>query len=94
MTTTDNEVAGGELELARVRIGQLEQALTSRVVVDVAVGVLLERHALSREHAFELLRGAARHHRRKIHDLAAEVIADREDRPEITLMLEKRLGRR
>jgi len=75
-----------ELELARIKIAQLEQALTSRIVVDVAVGVLIERHALPRQEAFELLRRAARHHRRRIHDLAAEVVADRAERPEIATM--------
>jgi AmiR/NasT family two-component response regulator len=82
------------LELARIKIAQLEQALASRVIVDVAVGVLLERYALDRQDTFELLRGAARHHRRKIHDLAAEVVADRAERPEIAAMLARREGRR
>ncbi|HWG56505.1 MAG TPA: ANTAR domain-containing protein [Gaiellaceae bacterium] len=78
------------LASANAKIAQLEQALTSRVIVDVAVGVLIERYSLDRQEAFELLRSAARHHRRKIHGLAAEVVADRSERPEVAAALERR----
>ena len=76
-----------ELEQLRERTRQLQQALTSRVAVDTAVGVLLERHRLGRQDAFELLRRAARHHRRSIHELAREVTARHEDTPEIAAIL-------
>jgi AmiR/NasT family two-component response regulator len=75
--------AADELVLLRERTAQLQHALSSRVVVDTAVGVLLERHALDRQEAFELLRRASRTHRRRIHELAREVIATRSDIPEI-----------
>jgi AmiR/NasT family two-component response regulator len=84
------EVLGGatpELELLRLRTQQLQTALTSRVAVDTAVGVLLERHRLGRQEAFELLRRAARHHRRSIHELAREVTATRTETPEIAAVL-------
>ena len=76
-----------ELELLRERTQQLQHALSSRVAVDTAVGVLLERHGLGRQDAFELLRRAARNHRRSIHELAREVIANRTDTPEIAEIL-------
>jgi AmiR/NasT family two-component response regulator len=76
-----------ELEHLRERSRQLQTALTSRVAVDTAVGVLLERHGLERQEAFELLRRAARHHRRSIHELAREVTARRTDTPEIVAIL-------
>jgi AmiR/NasT family two-component response regulator len=79
-----------ELVELRERTRQLEQALTSRTKIDTAVGVLLERHGLSRQGAFELLRRAARHHRRKIHDLAVDVIEARTDPPEIVTLLSRR----
>jgi AmiR/NasT family two-component response regulator len=85
-----NDVVDGaalEVELLRERTRQLQTALTSRVAVDTAVGVLLERHALERQDAFELLRRAARHHRRSIHDLAHEVTKSRTDTPEIAAVL-------
>ena len=79
--------AAVELELLRERTQQLQTALSSRVAVDTAVGVLLERHGLGRQDAFELLRRAARHHRRPIHELAREVTASRTDTPEIATIL-------
>jgi hypothetical protein len=56
------------------RSRQLEQALTSRVVIEQAKGVLAERHAMPVNEAFELLRQEARSARRKIHDVAADVV--------------------
>jgi AmiR/NasT family two-component response regulator len=52
---------------------QLRQALASRIVIEQAKGILAERFRLDLETAFELLRGAARSHRLRIHDLAAAV---------------------
>lgn len=58
-----------------VRNSQLEQALESRIVIEQAKGVLAERHGIPPEQAFELLRRASRNTRRRIHDLAAAVVA-------------------
>lgn len=82
-----------ELRAATDRVSQLERALTSRIIIDVAVGVLIERHALDRAEAFQLLRRAARHHRRRIHDLAADVVRHRTERPEIAAILALRRQR-
>lgn len=71
---------GGLAELTRrllERNQQLELALTSRVVIEQAKGVLAERFVLHPEDAFEILRRAARNHRMKIHDLAADVVGSR-----------------
>ena len=57
---------------------QLEQALESRIVIEQAKGVLAERLALAPDDAFQILRRAARSDRRRIHVLAAEVVASRE----------------
>lgn len=87
---SSTEIDGGaadELALLRERAAQLQHALSSRVVVDTAVGVLLERHGLERQEAFELLRRASRSHRRRIHDLAREVVASRADIPEVAAVL-------
>jgi AmiR/NasT family two-component response regulator len=85
----DAGVDGRPDEVARLRerTAQLEVALTSRIAVDTAVGVLLERHGLTRQEAFELLRRSARSHRRTIHDVARRVIASRTDVPEIRALL-------
>jgi PAS domain-containing protein len=56
---------------------QLQGALDSRVLVEQAKGVLMEREGLSAQAAFERLRRQARARSRKLDDVAREVIADR-----------------
>jgi PAS domain S-box-containing protein len=58
-------------------VAQLQTALESRVLVEQAKGVLMEREGLSAPAAFERLRRRARARSMKIDDLAREVIADR-----------------
>jgi AmiR/NasT family two-component response regulator len=53
---------------------QLERALESRVVIEQAKGMLAERWDTTPAEAFELLRGAARAHRMRVHDLARGVL--------------------
>jgi hypothetical protein len=55
-------------------VAQLEHALTVRVRVEQAIGVLAERHRLRPRQAFELLRSAARARGRRVLDVAAEVV--------------------
>jgi hypothetical protein len=57
------------------RARQLEGALVSRIVIEQAKGVLAERHAIEIEEAFERLRQASRATRRKIHEVAADVVS-------------------
>jgi hypothetical protein len=57
------------------RSRQLETALTSRIVIEQAKGILAERHGIAVEAAFERLRRESRSTRRKIHDVAATVIS-------------------
>ena len=56
-------------------VKQLEHALEHRVVIERAVGVLMERHGLDQLTAFERLRSAARDSRRRAADIAAEIVA-------------------
>jgi hypothetical protein len=67
--------AGDELARLRVSVAQLEHALTARVVVEQAIGVLAERRSVSPRAAFETLRGVARGSGRRVHALAADVVA-------------------
>jgi len=62
----------------RARAEELQHALNSRVVVEQAKGVLAERLGLSIEGAFNVLRGAARTERVKIHDLARTVVRNKD----------------
>jgi ANTAR domain len=54
---------------------QLQTALNSRIVIEQAKGILAERHGISTDRAFEMLRHDARSRRMKLHDLATGVIA-------------------
>jgi hypothetical protein len=67
----------GELdEVARLRasVRQLEYALSARVIVEQAIGVLSERWRVAPRDAFEQLRRVTRSHGVRIHDLARLVI--------------------
>lgn len=55
-------------------VAQLEHALTVRVRVEQAIGVLAERHRLRPRQAFELLRSAARVRGRRVLEVAGEVV--------------------
>ena len=66
------------VETLTVRVAQLEQALESRIAIEQAKGVLIERFDLEPEYAFEILRRAARAQRRRIHTVANEVVVSRD----------------
>jgi hypothetical protein len=57
-----------------VTVTQLQHALTARVRVEQAIGVLAERHRLRTRDAFDLLRNAARSRGRRIIDIADDVV--------------------
>ena len=59
----------------RATIGQLEHALTARIRVEQAIGVLAERHRIQPRQAFEQLRNAARNRGRRVIDIASDVVA-------------------
>jgi GAF domain-containing protein len=52
---------------------QLQKALTSRVIIEQAKGVLAELHQLTMDEAFTLLREYARNHDRLLSDVARDV---------------------
>jgi hypothetical protein len=59
---------------SRVLIDQLNSALTTRVVIEQAKGVLAERAGLSLESAFEAMRTHARNNNLRLVDVARRVI--------------------
>ena len=63
----------GRLEFLERENAQLREALSSRIVIEQAKGVLAERFRLDVNEAFELLRRSARSHRMSMHVLAAAV---------------------
>jgi len=70
------EPANPQDEAARlaVTVAQLEHALTARVRVEQAIGVLAERHRLRPREAFDLLRSVARAGGQKVTELAGIVV--------------------
>ena len=62
------------MEQSRVLTEQLQRALTSRVVIEQAKGMLAERAAVDLHVAFRLLRGYARQHNVYLSDVAREVV--------------------
>ena len=64
-----------EAEQLKETVAQLERALTVRVRVEQAIGVLAERHRIRPRQAFELLRSASRARGQKIMETASQVIA-------------------
>jgi GAF domain-containing protein len=54
---------------------QLEQALSSRAVIEQAKGVLMARHGTGPDEAFQQLRSWSQQRNRKLRDVAAEVVA-------------------
>jgi len=64
-----------EAHRLRTTVGQLEHALTARIRIEQAIGVLAERHRIRPRQAFEQLRAAARNRGRKVIDIATDVVA-------------------
>jgi transcriptional regulator with GAF, ATPase, and Fis domain len=57
-----------------VLVDQLQTALDSRVIIEQAKGVLVERHGIDPGEAFTLLRSYARNHGHRLTEFAADVI--------------------
>jgi hypothetical protein len=80
----------GEAARLAVTVAQLEHALTARVRVEQAIGVLAERHRLRPRQAFDLLRSVARSGGRRVIEIA-ETVVDSTTNP--LLMLPEELAR-
>ncbi|HSS74565.1 MAG TPA: ANTAR domain-containing protein [Gaiellaceae bacterium] len=72
-----------QIEALTTERDQLAEALETRIVIEQAKGVLAERFRLTVDDAFLLLRRSARTARVKIHDLAREVVSNRETPPAV-----------
>ncbi|HEY9415855.1 MAG TPA: GAF and ANTAR domain-containing protein [Pseudonocardia sp.] len=60
-------------ETGHIRSRHLERALESSREIGVAMGVLMHRHGLTRQQAFDLLRICSQNTNRKLADIAADV---------------------
>ena len=63
-----------ERERVETLASQLQHALDSRIVIEQAKGVLVERHHISPAEAFHQIRAQARSSSRRVHDLANEIV--------------------
>ena len=79
LASIDGEAAPlvARLRMVERENAQLREALSSRIVIEQAKGVLAERYRLDVEEAFAVLRKTARAHRMRIHALAAAVVNTR-----------------
>jgi GAF domain-containing protein len=66
--------AGVELAVRDAEVAQLRRALSSRVWIEQAKGVLVASQGVTPEAAFQQLRARARSSRRRVADLAHEVV--------------------
>jgi GAF domain-containing protein len=68
-----------EAERLRVQISQLEHALSARVVIEQAIGVVAQRFGLAPREAFDRLRKSARSRGQRVHDLAVSLVLSARD---------------
>ena len=74
--TADLIHTGAELAAREIEVAQLRQALVSRIWIEQAKGVLAGTRGISPDAAFQQLRARARSSKRKLADLAQEVVQD------------------
>ncbi|MFJ8591758.1 GAF and ANTAR domain-containing protein [Streptomyces sp. NPDC093598] len=86
--TEENATAGwllashAAVALADARtIDQLEHALETRHAIGEAMGMLMERHGMSEDDAFNVLRNISQHHNIKLRDVAQRIRDKRADGP-------------
>lgn len=63
-----------ELQTLRETRAQLQAALDAERDISIAIGITMAQRRLPRQDAFELLRSSARSQRRKLRELATEII--------------------
>jgi signal transduction protein with GAF and PtsI domain len=76
VVTAELVSTGVELATREVEVAQLRQALTSRVWIEQAKGVLAVTRGVGPDQAFQQLRKRARSSSRKLADLAQEVVQE------------------
>lgn len=69
------EASTDELARLKVTVAQLEHALAARVTIEQAIGVLAERHHITPQAAFDLLRRVSRSAGLRIHEVSRVVVS-------------------
>jgi ANTAR domain len=76
VVTAELVSTGVELAMRDAEVAQLRKALTSRVWIEQAKGVLVATQAVTPDEAFQQLRARARSSQRRVADLAQEVVQE------------------
>jgi AmiR/NasT family two-component response regulator len=63
----------GDLDECREEVENLHVAVETRDVIGQAKGVLIERHAIDADEAFQMLVDMSQRQNRKLHDIAEEI---------------------
>jgi AmiR/NasT family two-component response regulator len=66
--------ARNELAAAMAHAAELQRALVSNRRIGMAMGILMERHRLTEEHAFDRLRDLSQRSNVKLRDVAEQLI--------------------
>jgi AmiR/NasT family two-component response regulator len=69
----NGEFAAADVERLTEQVAGLQEAVLTRDVIGQAKGILMERHKITAEEAFERLRSASQHQNRKLRDIAEEL---------------------
>ncbi len=77
ITDTDTEQLESAIDIVLRRFAEfhnLEGAFGRRAVIEQAKGILMARHAIDQEHAFEMLRTHSQHNGRKLVNVAEAIV--------------------
>jgi len=77
ITDTDPEQLGGAIDIVLRRFAEfhkLQGAFGRRAVIEQAKGILMARHAIDQERAFEMLRTHSQHNGRKLVDVPEAIV--------------------
>jgi response regulator NasT len=77
ITDTDPEQLEGAIDIVLRRFAEfhnLQGAFGRRAVIEQAKGILMARHAINQEKAFEMLRTHSQHNGRKLGDVAESIV--------------------
>ena len=73
--------ARSDLAVATAHAEHLQRALISNREIGMAMGILMERHRLTQEQAFERLRHLSQRSNVKLHDVAEQIIYTGDTQP-------------
>jgi hypothetical protein len=68
-----------EVEHLKVQVRQLEHALSARISIEQAIGVLAQRYGVTPRDAFDRMRKSARSRGQRVHELAVDVVRSARD---------------